>query len=133
MIIDIADGLTIAAATAAAFYCWSLNRKLKALRNTDQGLGASIKTLAETVEKARLTLADAKTDARAEQERLAQLINDAREMELKLDRFEFADHAIANSLPAQQAFSARANTVQRPAMRTERKFHRVFSGQGGNA
>ncbi|MEO1291237.1 MAG: hypothetical protein AAFV62_00175 [Pseudomonadota bacterium] len=124
----IADGLTIAAALAAVFYCWSLNRKLAALKDTDQGLGASIKTLAETVEKARTTLAEAKTNAREEQSRLASLIAQARELELKADRFEFRSRERAAERAAERQVERQ---VERKTERGERKFHKVFATEQG--
>ena len=74
----IADGLLISAAAAACFYCWSLSRRLGALKRTDEGLGASIKALAGTVEQTRETLKSARAEADAEQERLRRLIEEAR-------------------------------------------------------
>jgi hypothetical protein len=53
---QIADGLLIAGALAAAFYCWMLSRRLRALKNLDSGLGQSIATLSRQVDEVRSSL-----------------------------------------------------------------------------
>ena len=52
----IADGLLIAGAFAAGFYCWMLSRRLRALKSLDSGLGKSIATLSGQVEDIKVSL-----------------------------------------------------------------------------
>ncbi|MEL6317507.1 MAG: hypothetical protein AAFR16_07695, partial [Pseudomonadota bacterium] len=81
----IADGLLVSAALVACFYCWMLNRRLNALKRTDEGLGASIKALAGSVEQTREALKSARAEADQEQARLAKLISDARAARDEID------------------------------------------------
>ncbi|MEL6317859.1 MAG: hypothetical protein AAFR16_09525, partial [Pseudomonadota bacterium] len=74
----IADGLLLTVSLAAIFYCWSLNRRLSALKNTDEGVGASIKALADSVEQTRDALKTARKEAKDEEARLAQLVDTAK-------------------------------------------------------
>lgn len=46
----VADGLLIAGALAAAFYCWVLSVRVRSLTDLDNGLGAAIATLSGKVD-----------------------------------------------------------------------------------
>jgi len=46
----VADGLLIAGALAAAFYCWILSVRVRSLTDLDNGLGAAIATLSGKVD-----------------------------------------------------------------------------------
>ena len=52
----IADGLLIAGALAAAFYCWILSSRVKSLKDLDSGLGAAIAGLSQKVDDMHLSL-----------------------------------------------------------------------------
>ncbi len=56
----IADGLLIAAALVAAIYCHVLSRRLRRLRDLDNGLGAAVAALSQQSEEMRRTLESAK-------------------------------------------------------------------------
>ena len=47
----VADGLLIAGAFAAAFYCWILSARVKSLKDLDKGLGAAIASLSGKVDE----------------------------------------------------------------------------------
>lgn len=69
---QIADGLLIAGAFAAAFYCWMLSRRLRALKSLDSGLGKSIATLSRQVEDVRASLDEVKRASSEKQRELAE-------------------------------------------------------------
>ena len=73
----IADGLLISAAAAAGFYCFILARRLKALKNTDTGVGAAIAAMSTQVDEIRVALDQAKATSRASTDRLAELTTTA--------------------------------------------------------
>ena len=52
----IADGLLIAGALAAAFYCWILSSRVKSLKDLDTGLGAAIAALSGKVDEMQSAL-----------------------------------------------------------------------------
>lgn len=69
---QIADGLLIAGALAAAFYCWMLSRRLRALKSLDSGLGKSIATLSRQVEEVRVSLEEVKKASAVKQRELSE-------------------------------------------------------------
>ncbi len=69
---QIADGLLIAGAFAAAFYCWMLARRLRALKSLDSGLGKSIATLSRQVEDVRASLEEVKRASSSKQRELSE-------------------------------------------------------------
>lgn len=56
----IADGLLIAGVFAAAFYCFTLARRLRGLNSLDSGLGAAISALSQQVDEMQVSLGTAK-------------------------------------------------------------------------
>lgn len=56
----ISNGLLLAATLAAAFYCYILSKRVKALRDLDSGLGGAITTLSHQVEEMRSSVELAK-------------------------------------------------------------------------
>ncbi|MEM8771375.1 MAG: hypothetical protein AAGD92_06980 [Pseudomonadota bacterium] len=52
----IINAILMAASGSAALYCYMLNKKLDVLRSTEKGLGASIATMAKSVEDARTAI-----------------------------------------------------------------------------
>ena len=57
----IADGLLIAGALAAAFYCWILSSRVKSLKDLDSGLGAAIYGLSQKVDEMHAALEATRT------------------------------------------------------------------------
>jgi len=56
----IANGLLLAGTMAAAFYCYTLARRVKALTDLDTGLGGAITALSHQVDEMRSTINAAK-------------------------------------------------------------------------
>ena len=57
----IADGLLLAGAVTAAFYCWILSVRVKGLKDLDTGLGSAIAALSHRVKDMQTTLQSAKS------------------------------------------------------------------------
>ena len=68
----IADGLLIAGALAAAFYCWVLSVRVRGLKDLDQGLGAAIAGLSNQVTEMRTALKTTQSSAGASADHLRQ-------------------------------------------------------------
>ncbi|RED12945.1 hypothetical protein [Pontivivens insulae] len=66
----ILNGATVLAATIAAIYCCVLSRKLSRLQRLDDGMGASIATLAKQCGALQDTVRQAKTSGAQMQEEL---------------------------------------------------------------
>lgn len=58
----IADGLLIAGALTAAFYCWILSSRVKGLTDLDDGLGSAIAALGRQVDELQAALRAVKED-----------------------------------------------------------------------
>lgn len=71
------NGLLTAATLFAGGYCWILARRVRDLKNLDQGLGGSIVTLTRQIELARATLDEARASARDNRQDLIQLVGRA--------------------------------------------------------
>ncbi|MEE9453352.1 MAG: hypothetical protein V3V13_03075 [Paracoccaceae bacterium] len=56
----IANGLLLAGTMAAAFYCYILARRVRALTDLDAGLGGAITTLSHQVDEMRVSVDAAK-------------------------------------------------------------------------
>ena len=74
----IIDFMLLAASGAAVFYCVVLSRKLESLKNTENGLGASIATMSQTVDQARATVILAKESSSQSVRELTPLIEEMR-------------------------------------------------------
>jgi len=59
----IADGLLIAGALTAAFYCWILSSRVKGLTDLDDGLGSAIAALGRQVDELQSALKAVKEDS----------------------------------------------------------------------
>lgn len=69
----IADGLLIAGAFAAGFYCWVLSRRVRGLTDLDNGVGAAISALSRQVDEVKNSLDVAKAVTGASRKELAEL------------------------------------------------------------
>ena len=67
----IADGLLLAGTMAAAFYCYILARRVRALTNLDTGLGGAITVLARQVDGMKKSVDVAKTETGSTAKQLA--------------------------------------------------------------
>ncbi len=79
------DIILILVSGSACLYCWLLNKKLKALQDMKQGLGASIVTLSKAVSKTSLAAHDAKLSAAESVEQLRKLLEDVETSIPKID------------------------------------------------
>ncbi|MBL4807489.1 MAG: hypothetical protein JKY31_09380 [Rhodobacteraceae bacterium] len=73
----IADGLLIAGALAAAFYCYVLSRKIKGLSRLDTGLGGAISALSVQVDEMQVSVKAAAKASGASMKDLVEITNRA--------------------------------------------------------
>ena len=73
----ITDGILIAASLTACFYCLVLNVRLKALRNTDSGIGATISQLSASVSELQNSLSETQAASKIGAEKLEDLVGEA--------------------------------------------------------
>lgn len=73
----IVDFLLLAASGAACFFCWVLNKRLKSLTSTKDGLHTGIAALSQSAEDMQSAMSETKTLAGEQAERLQTLIDDA--------------------------------------------------------
>ena len=73
----ITDGILIAASLTACFYCLVLNVRLKALRNTETGIGATITKLTDSVVELEASLSETKAAHSHSVEKLEDLVGEA--------------------------------------------------------
>jgi len=73
----ITDGILIAASITACFYCFVLNIRLKALRSTKSGIGATISELSNSVGELEISLAKTKDANSLAAEKLEDLVGEA--------------------------------------------------------
>jgi hypothetical protein len=71
------DLILIGASSCAAVYCWLLNKRLQLLRDTNQGLGATIKEMAISVTRAQEAVKDIKTETKTAKKELNLLLVEA--------------------------------------------------------
>lgn len=71
------DLLLIGASSCAAVYCWLLNKRLQLLKDTNQGLGATIKEMAISVTRAQEAVKDIKTETKTAKKELNLLLVEA--------------------------------------------------------
>lgn len=93
----IADGLLIATCLTAAVYCFVLARRLKRFTSTEEGVGQQILQLNKTLEETRAALKEAQSGAKAEAEKLAREVVQARKLAAQLR--SMTEHA-ATAAPA---------------------------------
>lgn len=78
------DTIIILASGCAAFYCWMLNKRLRMLKDTSQGIGAIIKDMAISVTRAQEALKDIKSQTQESRDQLQQVILSAEETAIRL-------------------------------------------------
>lgn len=81
----IIDFVLLTASGAAVFYCVMLSSKLEKLRDTKNGLGATIATMSGMVEQARFAVQAAKSSSAQSIETLSPLISETNEIIPKLN------------------------------------------------
>jgi len=82
----IADGLLLAAALAAIFYCWAVNRRLANLQKHSADLTGKLANLDRTVTELRAAIAEGRSLAELEQDRLGNLVKNADNLRRDLQR-----------------------------------------------
>jgi len=82
----IADGLLLAAALAAIFYCWAVNRRLANLQKHSADLTGKLANLDRTVTEVRAAIAEGRSLAELEQDRLGNLVKNADNLRRDLQR-----------------------------------------------
>ncbi|MGB3457023.1 MAG: hypothetical protein WBA35_11745, partial [Litorimonas sp.] len=122
----IKDVLLIALCGAAAVYCWMLSHRLKRLNDLKSGVGASIVTLTEAIERTH----DAATTARGELfeaiEEIKTLLADA---DTKSERLETAmDRADVRILETERAADALGEMVDVHVPEARRKVLKTTEG-----
>lgn len=126
----IADGLLIAGALTAAFYCWILSVRVKGLKDLDTGLGAAIASLSSQVNEMQTALkkTQAATGASiSEMESLADRAETAANqlrlmlatVESKRDRKQSAPNSIREELEEEER--AQAKVDEKEDARAEEK------------
>lgn len=83
----IKDVLLIALCGASAFYCWMLSHRLKKLNDLKSGVGASIVTLTEAIERTHAAATTARVELFESIDEIKGLLSDA---EAKASRLEAA-------------------------------------------
>lgn len=128
----IKDVLLIALCGASAFYCWMLSQRLKKLNNLKSGVGASIVTLTEAIERTH----DAAKTSRAELfesiEQIKELLVEAEAKVARLDAaMSHADSKIAASERANADLTKIVETdvpeARRKALKTTEALLKVLS------
>lgn len=82
----IKDILLIALCGASAFYCWMLSQRLKKLNDLKSGVGASIVTLTEAIERTHAAATTARGELFESIEEIKGLVVDAENKALRLER-----------------------------------------------
>ena len=122
----IKDVLLIALVGASAFYCWMLSHRLKRLNDLKSGVGASIVTLTEAIERTHSAAATARTELFDAIEEIKGLLEDA---EAKSDRLETAmDRADLKIVESEKAVSALKDVVVVEVPEARRKALKTTEG-----
>ena len=82
----IADGLLLAAALVAIFYCWAVNRRLGQLKKQSADLTGKLTNLDKTVMEVRTAIAEGRSLAEEERDRLGHLVKNADSLRRDLQR-----------------------------------------------
>ena len=77
--------ILLAVSGTASFYCLALNRKLDNLKNTEKGLGATIASMSQIVEEARIAVVLAKESSEVSISQLSPLVKDSQILIPKLN------------------------------------------------
>lgn len=122
----IKDVLLIALVGASAFYCWMLSHRLKRLNDLKSGVGASIVTLTEAIERTHSAAATARSELFDAIEEIKGLLEDA---EAKSDRLETAmDRADLKIVESEQAVAALRDVVDVEVPEARRKALKTTEG-----
>lgn len=122
----IKDILLIALCGASAFYCWMLSRRLKKLNDLKSGVGASIVTLTEAIEKTHAAATTARAELLESIDEIKGLLTDA---ESKATRLEKAmTNVDVKVVEAEQATSALKNVVDFEIPEARRKALKTTEG-----
>lgn len=115
----IKDVLLIVLCGAAAFYCWMLSHRLKRLNNLKSGVGASIVTLTQAIERTHDAAQTARSELFEAIEEMKGLIDQA---ESKAGRLEAAmGNADAKIIEAEQANSSLQTVIEKDIPAARRK------------
>ncbi|MEL6125665.1 MAG: hypothetical protein AAGJ92_11770 [Pseudomonadota bacterium] len=110
----LADGLLLFAAFAAAIYCATLARRMRALAALDSGLGGAIATLSRQVDEMRRSLTEAKAVAGAS---TTELTGVTRRAEAAAERLELLIAALNERDTPRREPAARRQSAPREASR----------------
>lgn len=120
------DILLIALVGASAFYCWMLSHRLKRLNDLKSGVGASIVTLTEAIERTHSAASTARGELFEAIEEIKTLLADA---EAKSDRLETAmDRADVKIVETEQAVKALNEVVDIQVPEARRKALKTTEG-----
>lgn len=96
----IADGLLLAAALAAIFYCWAVNRRLGNLQRQSTELTKKLAHLDVTVADVRSAIVEGRSLAEQERDRLGHLVSNADRLRRDMERAATVLQRAANKAPA---------------------------------
>ncbi|MEM7729194.1 MAG: hypothetical protein AAF311_07950 [Pseudomonadota bacterium] len=122
----IKDVLLIALCAASAVYCWMLSHRLKRLNDLKSGVGASIVTLTEAIERTHSAATTARGELFEAMEEIKTLLDDA---QTKSERLEVAmDRADTKILETQRAASAMNELIEVEVPEARRKALKTTEG-----
>lgn len=121
----ISNGLLLAAAMTAIFYCFAINRRLGAIRRQSADLTVKLGALDDTVSRVETLIARSRDQAETESSRLNELCSRSdtlrRDLRLAIGAFETARaEAEAASDAEQQAVAQRVRKKEEPLARIKR-------------
>jgi len=105
----IKDILLITLCGASAFYCWMLSRRLKKLNDLKSGVGASIVTLTEAIERTHAAATTARVELLESIDEIKGLLADAETKSARLEKL-MSDSDVT-IVEAEQATSALKQVV----------------------
>jgi len=106
----IKDVLLIVLCGASAFYCWMLSQRLKKLNNLKSGVGASIVTLTEAIERTHAAATTARGELLESIDEIKGLLADAEQKSGRLERL-MSDSDV-KLVEAEQATNALKDMVE---------------------
>lgn len=128
----IADGLLIAGALAAAFYCWILSARVKSLKDLDKGLGAAISALSGKVDDMQTALKATQEVTGQSHSGMASMTDRAEraaeELTFLLERVEAGERQAQRREKPEKA--APKPPAAKPAETAESPLRRALDGQG---
>lgn len=116
----IADGLLVAGALGAAFYCFVLSRRLTRFNDLENGVGGAVAVLSAQVDDLTKALDRARRGADRETEKLAELTERAEAAAKQLELMMAAMHDLpeappSTARPTAPASSAAPHTARPPS------------------